>query len=233
MATRTQTIMTVKNFDVNNLQFQEPSKNKLGGKVVYMNYKDSRLNLQTPWMKLPFGLSVYEDAAAGVSKKYSIDLSFQNMENDPKIKEFYDKCNEFDDHLLDVAAENSKEWFGKKMKKEVLSELMRPITKKAKDEKYAPTFKIKINNIDRVDCYDTDKKRMSIMDLVKGSKGKVIMECTSVWFVNKNFGVSFSLVQMMVDPPDQITGFAFTADSDDEEDAPVEVEEEEEVEEED
>ena len=230
MATKTQTIMTVKNFDINNLKFQEPTKNKLGGKVVYMNYKDSRLNLQTPWMKLPFGLSVYEDQSKGISKKYSVDLSFQNMDNDPKIKEFYDKCQEFDNHLLDVAVQNSKEWFGKKMKKEVLEELMRPLTKQPKDDKYSPTFKIKINNIDRVDCYDIDKNRMSIMDLAKGSKGKVIMECSSVWFVGNNFGVSFSLVQLMVDPPEQIAGFAFKDDSDDEEESE---EEEEEVEEED
>ena len=62
-----------------------------------------------------------------------------------------------------------------------------PQQSSTKDDKYSPTFKIKINNIDRVDCYDIDKNRMSIMDLAKGSKGKV-NECSSVWFVEITLG---------------------------------------------
>ena len=63
-------------FDVATVQFSKFRKNKNGGKAVYLSGPGgSKIQLQLPYMRAPFGLSTFTDEA---SKKtsYSLDLSF-------------------------------------------------------------------------------------------------------------------------------------------------------------
>ena len=220
-------ITTINNFNLNNFSFDEPAKNKLGGQVVYMNYESNRLLLQTPWMPTPFGLSELVDQQSG-TKKYSVDVSFREMNENPTVKAFYDKMVDLDKTLISKGQKLSSSWFGKKMKEEQVEVLYRPIVKPSKEpEKYAPTFKMKIQNPSKLQCFDINKNNFDMMNITSGCQVKAILACNSVWFVNKQFGITFSIVQLQVKPPQGISGFSFVEDDDDD------IEEEEEVEEED
>jgi len=218
-------IVLPKNLDISSIKLGEPQKNKMGGNVVYLQYQNAkRLTIQTPWLSTPFGVSCYVDESNG-NKKYSLDLSFKGMEDDPKIMAFKNKMAELDEYLLDTCTKNSYEWLGKKQKKEVVEALYRPLVKPSKDpEKYAPTMKLKILTNKSDDSFNVEafkhktKQPMDFSKLKKGSQVSCIIEVGSVWFVGKtNFGISFRLVQARVKSPDKITGYSFTKDSDDEE----------------
>ena len=227
-----QNIMLAKNLDVPSISFEPVKKNALGGNVVYLKYAGAtKMVIQTPVVSAPFGLSTFTDDKTG-AVKYSLDMSFRGMEDDPKVKQLHDKMLELDAALIDEGVKNSKDWFGKKVSKEVVENFYRPLVKPAKDpSKYAPTMKFKImtnrNGSVAVDAYNHQKESVDLTEvLMPGSRIQAIIECSSVWFVNKSmFGVSWRLVQVKVQKSDKIAGFSFVEDSDAEEEYEEETEE--------
>lgn len=213
-------IILPKSFDASKIQCEPVAKNKAGGNIVYLKYPDvKKMMLQTPYMVAPFGLSVFTDDSTN-SSKYTMDLSFRDMNNDPKIKTFHDAIKQLDETMIKKGVENSKEWFGKKMSKEVVSELYRPLIKESKDpSKYAATIKYKIRTTGdtfNVEAFDEFQNKFDLDDFMAGSKARCIIELSSIWFVNKQFGCTFTLIQCQVTKPDKIQGFSFQAESDEE-----------------
>lgn len=227
-----QNIVLAKNIDADKLTYDEVKKNAQGGNIVYTKYDGApKFTVQTCELYVPFGLSTYTDDKTG-AVKYSLDISFRGMDDDPKIMQFHNKMQELDEAIIKKGVEKSKEWFGKKLTREVIENFYRPLVKPAKDpEKYAPTMKLKIRTnrsggID-CDCYDQDRKKVDILEaVVPGSKVTAIMESTSVWFVGKNmFGISWNIVQLKVQKSDKIAGFSFVEEDDPDEAEDVEYEE--------
>lgn len=90
-----------------------------GGKVVYLGINGSaktRIAIETPAMVMPFGVTPYQEAAGGDIQSYSVDVSFRTADVDPKVAEFQKRIEAFDELLVNVATENSLEWFGKKVR---------------------------------------------------------------------------------------------------------------------
>lgn len=217
-------IVQPKNLDISDITFDAVKKTQMGGNIVYFKYEGSpRRVVQTPVMHAPFGLSTYTDDKTGVTK-YSLDVSFRGMDEDPKIQQFFEKMQEFDSYTMDTAVANSKEWFGKKQSKEVIENFYRPLVKASKDPtKYAPTMKMKIQTKRNGDvdltAFDNEQNAINIMEsLTPGAKIKAIIEASSVWFVNKTmFGITWKLVQLQMMPSDKISGFSFQEEDDEEE----------------
>jgi hypothetical protein len=140
-------------FDPKAVTFSALEKNKKGGKVIFIGIPDAsgqrqRITLQTPPLALPFGVSPYTEASTGEVQSYSLDVSYRGADASPKVAEFLAKMRELDDVLLDVAVENSKEWFGKKMSKEILSEFYRKLVKdSATPGQYPPVTKFKVRGV--------------------------------------------------------------------------------------
>jgi hypothetical protein len=67
-------------------------------------------------MVMPFGVTPYQEAAGGDIQSYSVDVSFRTADVDPKVAEFQKRIEAFDELLVNVATENSLEWFGKKVR---------------------------------------------------------------------------------------------------------------------
>jgi hypothetical protein len=216
------TVTLPKNFEASEISFDTVKKNAMGGKVVYMKYNgESKITIQTPLLSAPFGISTFTDDKTGVTK-HSLDISFKGMNEDPKIAEFLEKMSSIDQYMITEGCNNSKDWFGKSMKVDVVEALYRPLVKPSKDEsKYAPTMKLKIPSKDGrllVEAYDHTKNEFDLNSFVPGSRVQAIIECSSIWFVNKQFGVSWRLVQVKVSKPDKLAGFSFVDDDDDDDD---------------
>jgi hypothetical protein len=201
-------------FDPSSVKFSPLSKTSKGGKIVYLNFPNSqRIVLQTPVMSSPFGISTYDDASDG-KRSYSLDASFKGFESNPKLASFLSKCRAFDETLIDVAAENSKAWFGKEMSKEMISVLFRKSVRDATDPKYAPTLRLKITP--NTEYYDEHQNKVDMEYIIKGTSFRAIVELSSVFFVNKQFGVTWRIVQLAVTSrPDRLSGFAFQGDDED------------------
>ncbi|ABT15612.1 hypothetical protein FR483_N327L [Paramecium bursaria Chlorella virus FR483] len=225
-------IFTAKTFEPSNIKFAPVEKNKLGGKYVPLadvNGAKTRLTIQTPAMHLPFGISGYRERPDAEPTSYSADLSFRDMDTNENLATLFNKINELDTHLVDAAVENSVSWFGKKKSRELLEDTYRKLTKVDPSGKYAPVMKFKIpmlNGKPNVQIFDTDKKPISVEDVPKGAKVKVIAEVASIWFIGSgtSWGISFRAVQILiVSKPARLDAFAFVAEDGDEEEVPKEL----------
>lgn len=222
-------VILYKNFDINSLNACEVVKNKSGGNQVSLKYNDQKkIILQVPAMNAPFGLSEYVPDNKSNPVKYSIDFSFRGHQEDIKIGNYLKLMRNLDSYMIDAGVQNSKAWFGKEMSKEVVSELYRPLVKESKQpEKYAPTIKMKIRtrpdtNTLIVEAFNsTDRTPFDINTFQPGTNGKCIVDFAPIWFVNKQFGLTLTILQLEVCevPQNKLVGFAFQNDDDDDDDS--------------
>lgn len=208
-------IVFPKNVHASEFAFSNVIKNKAGGAMVFVNYGNQRkFILQTPLLGVPFGLSEYTPDNGPV--KYSIDGSFNGYIDDPKIKQFHEAIQSIDNMMIDKGVENSVAWFGKAMSREVVENLYRPLIKASKfPDKYAPTIKFKIRSRGEhldVEAYTPDRDRFDLHTMTPGTKVKLLVELAPVWFVNKQFGLTFNIVQAEVHPLEKLTGWSFQED---------------------
>ena len=203
-------VVKFNNVNASNFSTGSVTKNNYGGQQVWLNYKDAKTNgkklfIQTPEMKAPFGVSEY--IADGQSMpKHSLDVSFQDNDDFRLMVESIDQM------LIEYGVHNSNAWFGKPMSSEVISELYRPLVKPSKQpDKYASTMKFKIQPT-RTKIWSDDKSPMSMDDITKGSMVKVIFSISPIWFVNKQFGISCTIEQLLVTPNETGSCFVFEED---------------------
>lgn len=212
------------NFEPSRVVFSAtPAKTNKGNKIVYVNFEDnSRVRIQTPVLSAPFGVSTYDEASTG-GKSYTLDGSFKGYEENEILKIFLDKCRQLDDHLINEATKNSKEWFGKASSREFIEELCRKVVRESNDPtKYAPTIRMKFaTNLDgscATQVFDENRNPVDMDYLVRGTTFKAIVELSSVWFVQKSFGITLRLAQIAVvarpsdavaKANDTLSGFSF------------------------
>ena len=226
--------MNFNDINVNDLAFSDPKVNSMGGLSVFVSYAGEKITVQVPKHKCPFGLSC--QAYDGAPEKYEVSISL-NGGND-KSEQWKKWVGDLDERMKSEAVKNSKAWFKSAKEKSagVIEELYRPIVIESKSttQEYPPTQKFKIPFKDGK-CYASffnDKKEAVDMDLMqKGCSVALIAELQGLWFVGKQFGVTWRVVQAKIYPVMSLTEYAFK-DEDDDEEVEEEVEEvEEEVEE--
>jgi hypothetical protein len=225
------------NFSASNITFRPPKLLNNNGKMVQVSYDGGILNLQTPNMVLPYGISEFRDPNTGI-KKFHIDLSFRGEEENEQLSNFHQALAELDEFMIDAAVKNSVAWFKGKKSRAILEEFYTPVLKKSKDKetgepngKYPDTFKVKLrfdNESGEFNCrlYDSvSKQPVNVppdVHLTKGTKMTCIIRCNGVWFAGGRFGLSFRLEQGKVQQaPGRITEYAFIDDEDDAVPAPA------------
>jgi hypothetical protein len=218
-------ITLAKDFDVSKLSYNDVRVLDNGGKVVYVSYNKAPLILQTPEMIAPFGLQKW---TTDNRDKYTLDLSFRNMDNRPALQAFFNVLEGLDKKLVEDGFKNQQTWFkGRKYNSvEVLEALYTPLIRYAKDkntgevtDKYPPSFKMTVpSKEDKFLCEVYDDKR-TLVDLnslnTKGARVAAIIQFMGLWFAGGKFGSSWRVVQMKVTPNQNIRGFSFKEDPDD------------------
>lgn len=199
-------------FKTEHISFTEPRKNQMGGQNVLINYNNNGRNgpliVQTPRLRLPFGVSRQEPEGGGPTR-YTINISV-NESGGPQ-SQFFNFIKTLEEHVLNIAVEKSEVWFGKKKSKEVILELMRSVVKYPKETtKYDPTVKIKLPYNDKgpqFNLEDENKSSVNVwldgeIDLAcmpKGSEAVCVIQCTGVYFIGKSqFGIGFKVLKARV-----------------------------------
>ena len=240
MSTQRELIVKSKNLSVSNITYKPPTVNKRGGKSIKCMYNGNPLRIQFPFI-FTWGVNENEDENTG-NVKYDVALQF----GDKLDEHFKVKLKEFQEKILDDAVSNSKQWFGRKMSKEVAEAMMYPILKypKLKDGSgelnydKEPNFRVKLpcyDNVFSVEIFDTKGKclfnpkmeedapqgDLTPKDIIESrSKIKGIIECNGIWMAGGRFGVTWKLLQTAVRPPVNIIGSGtchLMSDSDDDE----------------
>lgn len=223
-------VMDPSEFDVQNITYGTPKTLDNGGKSIYISFKKNPIILQTPEMIAPFGHGFYDPNKNNKNKgqssettqkiKYSLDLSFNGMENREKLKTFFDKLSELDNKLIDDAQANSFEWLKKKnATREVIVSSYTKLIKYSIDSqgdivtKYAPNFKVTIPYKDgefQCEVYDVNQKPVDLNKIeTKGARVAAIIQCLGIWVAAGKFGCTWKVLQMRVIPRQTIKGYAF------------------------
>jgi hypothetical protein len=188
------------------VKFAEPVPMARGGYTVSLTAPDgAKIVFQTPRMKVPFGLSRFDD------DKHSLCVSLE----DTAFAGFLDHL---DQHVLDTVTANYPQWFNKTYSRPVLKEYFSSNIRKDPLGKYGGTWRLPIpvySGKCQTAFFDAAKVETTMEAAVKGSSVVCLVELTGLWFVNKRFGIKWKPIQVMVHPPDdRVTGFAFVEDED-------------------
>jgi len=219
------TIIDGTQFNVQNIKYSSPKANSSGGKNVNILNKTTNtgIRISTPLL-LTWGASDFQDPQTGKGNgKFEMSLQFPREEyKNPDTEAFLKNIQAFEQKIKDDALINSKEWFGKVHKNsEVVEALYTPILKYSKDKvtgepdyNKAPTLRVKIPSWEgsfRVEVYDDDFQKLfpnsenpliTPMELIqKGTNVAALIQCGGIWFANGKFGVTWKLVQVVVQKP--------------------------------
>lgn len=228
------TIIDGTQLNVNHIKYSSPKANTSGGKSINLLNKQTNtgLRLCTPVM-LTWGASDFQDPNTGKGNgKYEMSLQFPSDEyktEDTTL--FLENMIALENKIKEDAFENSKTWFGKVMKsREVIDALYTPMLKYSKDKNTgepdmnkAPVLRVKLpiwEGVWKCEIYDEEGQRLfpsqtnpqvtPIDYIQKGINVGSLLQCGGIWFANGKFGVTWKLIQAMVQAPkESLSGRCF------------------------
>ena len=185
--------------DVNlsNLIFSEPKLNASGGRTIYIKNGVRRIYMMTPKSQMPFGIQEYISDC----KRYSIHTLLQQTD----FKLFLQKLDSF---IINRATDNSELWFGKQIDLQTVKGLYNPCLKDSLFRTRLPTK----NGHFEGSVYDEHGNLISIDNLEESCYVELLLECSGLYFIAKEFGVSWKVVQIRAYPNDVLDDNAFLSD---------------------
>ena len=219
-------IVTGADLSVSTIAYTKPKINKSGGKSVGILNTESKktLHVSTPLMTT---WGVNENDFDG-KKSYDMSLQFpreQDNNFNDEVSAFLENMKAFEAKIKADAVKNSKDWLGKaKMTTDVVDALFTPILKYPKDQSTGeadytrtPTLRVKIPYWDdnfNVEIFNMDRELIfpsedgfTPVDLIQKLQNvALVIQCGGLWFANGKFGVTWKLVQAVVQPKIAILG---------------------------
>tara|TARA_B100001778_G_scaffold318519_1_gene307137 strand:+ start:5348 stop:6274 length:927 start_codon:yes stop_codon:yes gene_type:complete len=183
-----------------------------GGQMTSVSYgeQNNKLIIQTPLMNIPYPFGTGYN---GERSDY-MSLSLGDYGSDDKLKKFYENMKNIEESVLQHVVKNVDTWFpnfsGKSeaVVEQLIGEAFNRFVKHSKDDKYPPTIKVKIpydNNkydISIVDMNTNEKYDFNeIKDKLRGAYVKICFRISSVYFINKHFGISAKASKIKISFP--------------------------------
>ena len=182
-------------------------------KIVISTKQGTPLRVQFPRMYMPFGVSGFTPEVG--QTKYNIDFAIKGYdEEDSYMKKFYDSVRKLENQIIDSVVEQSEVIFGAPMTKEQLLPMFNSNVKEAPGRE--PKFRVKVDTTmdDQIkpNVFDADKNPLrdnATNGLYARNSGHAIVELNSVYFLNRKFGCTWKLNQLVVYEPQNLKGFQF------------------------
>ena len=205
-------VLNFNEIDCRFLEFSEPYNGRYGGQTLSIKYMGEKISITTPKCGLPYGINSFD---TGNSTKYSADLVLNS--NEPKNEEFLKFLNNFDEAIRTKAKESSLKWFGRELESEVIQGIH-----KSSLRKNGTVMRCKIITDTKSNplctIFDEKKNIMNISNITK-SDCQCILELTGIYFIAKEFGCTWKVLQMMNYPVKTIKEYAFIDSDEETEDA--------------
>jgi len=109
-------------------------------KIINVDYSSGRVQLKTPRLYIPFGVSVFESPSG---TKYNIDLSIRGID-DPLIREFYNKIIDIDEKIVENAIRHKSTWFNEYIPDNEIRGMYDKSIKQ--NEPYAPQIRVRFSS---------------------------------------------------------------------------------------
>jgi len=184
------------------------------GRKISLSTKDGKpARIQTPRLYMPFGISGFTPAVGAT--KWNIDFSMKGYdEEDNYVKHFYETLQKAEAAIVEAVHAQSPTIFGKEMSVEELLPMFNSNIKLSTDRE--PKFRVRVDTtMDgelKPGIFDGEKNviKTAVKDkLYARNSGVAIVEMNSVYFLNRKFGVTWKLHQLVVYEPQQLKGFQF------------------------
>jgi hypothetical protein len=193
-------ILDIRTWDRSELLYRNPRRNAQGGMTVYTNMKDKpwpgSTVVQTPARRCPWGCQKGQNEDGKKEDKYSIEICLDDVDTDPEVQGLRDFIDDYDDTIIDGASENCVQWFGKKIPREAIAELVRRNIRKSKNPQYADTIRLRVPYKDgrfTAKLYDLDENEISWDKCGPNCEIIPLITSKSIWFVNKMFGTTWEV----------------------------------------
>lgn len=182
-------------------------------KIVLSTKAGTPVRIQFPRLYMPFGVSGFTPEIGAT--KYNIDFAMKGYDEDGSyIKMFYGSIRAIEDKIIDAVVEQSHDIFGREMTRDELLPMFNSNVKESNDRE--PKFRIKVDvdhaNLIKANVYDANKNPIKTEvsnGLYARNSGHAIAELNSVYFLNRKFGCTWKLHQLMVYEPQNLKGFQF------------------------
>jgi hypothetical protein len=164
-------------------------------------------------MYMPFGVSGFVPEIGPT--KYNIDFAIKGYdEEESYMKGFYDSLKSLENMVIDSVHKQSESIFGSTMTREELVPMFNSNMKESPGRE--PKFRVKVDTTmeDKIkaNVFDADKNPThdEIQNgLYSRNSGHAIVELGSVYFLNRKFGCTWKLHQLIVYEPQNLKGFQF------------------------
>lgn len=184
-----------------------------GRKISLSNKDGKNVRIQTPRMYMPFGISGFQPQVGAT--KWNVDFSMKGYDEEGNyVKNFYETLQEVEKRIIEAASLQSVDIFGKHMSVDELSPMFNSNIKHSPDRE--PKFRVRVDTTADGDIkagiFDSEKKSINSKvenKLYSRNSGVAITEMNSVYFLNRKFGVTWKLHQLVVHEPQQLKGFQF------------------------
>jgi hypothetical protein len=184
-----------------------------GRKISLSTEEGKPVKFQMPRMYMPFGIGGFTPAVGNT--KWSIDFSLKGYDEEGNyVKLFYETILKIEDKIIAAVAKQSEAIFGKKMDIEYLKSIFNSNLKHSPDRE--PKFRVKVDvsgdNTLKTGVFNSERQHLKdeLKDkLYARNSGVGMVEMSSVYFLNKQFGITWKLHQLIVHEPQQLKGFQF------------------------
>jgi len=184
-----------------------------GKKISLCTSEGKPVRIQIPRMYMPFGISGFVPEVG--QTKWNIDFAMLGYDEENNyVNKFYNTLHKIEDKIIESVSEQSEHIFGKEMSVEQLRPMFNSNIKTSPGRE--PKFRIKVDttsdNIIRPTVYDARHNDISTKvenGLYSRNSGTAIVELSSVYFLNRKFGVTWKLYQLVVYEPQRLKGFQF------------------------
>lgn len=182
-------------------------------KIVLSTKEGTPVRIQFPRLYMPFGVSGFTPEVGPT--KYNVDMALKGYDEEGSyIKKFYESLKKIEDKIIDAVVQQSEKIFDKKMTREELLPMFNSNIKEAMDRE--PKFRVKVDtdhtNMIKAAVYDANRNPIKTEvsnGLYARNSGHAIVELNSVYFLNRKFGCTWKLHQLVVYEPQNLKGFQF------------------------
>jgi hypothetical protein len=205
-------VQRVSDIDPTRFVYSAPRVNHSGGQTIFVNLPDhfsKKVVIALPRCPLPFGVSDFKGRKS---------LQFSLPDGDEKIDEFRELLTKLDLQNVQTAVNKSVQWFKKPLLPGSIQEVYNPSMKQPSD-RYPPMFRARFPTHQDTgnfmgDIFDNNKNVVRIGAITPGCQVEAIVELVGLYFVAKEFGTSWKVIQLKVYPVERIRGYSFICDSD-------------------
>ena len=182
-------------------------------KIVLSTKEGTPMRIQFPRLYMPFGVSGFTPEVGAT--KYNIDFAMKGYDEDGSyINKFYTGLRDIESKIIDSVVRQSEAIFGKSMTRDEVAPMFNSNIKEALDRE--PKFRVKVdtdhNSLIKAAVFDANKiaiKTEVSNGLYARNSGHAIVEVNSVYFLNRKFGCTWKLNQLVVYEPQNLKGFQF------------------------